>query len=88
MLEPICLAMFLVSLVGPVVLIVRGPTVFDRVVGAGMLGTTTVIVICVLGWIYDRIDMFVDIAIAYSMLNFGGGIVVAKYLDSTRSNQR
>jgi multisubunit Na+/H+ antiporter MnhF subunit len=29
-------------------------------------------------------DMFVDIAIAYAMLNFSGSLVVAKYLNASR----
>ncbi|HKI83560.1 MAG TPA: monovalent cation/H+ antiporter complex subunit F [Candidatus Krumholzibacteria bacterium] len=37
---------------------------------------------------YGRIDMFVDIAIAYAMLNFSGGLVMAKYLDTTGGEPR
>ena len=48
-----------------------------------MIGTKTVILICLVGFLYGRIDMFVDIALAYAMLNFIGGILVAKYLDRT-----
>jgi multicomponent Na+:H+ antiporter subunit F len=61
--------------------VIKGPTVFDRMLGVGMIGSKTVILVCVVGFIFGRIDMFVDIAIAYAMLNFIGSIVVAKYLD-------
>jgi len=60
-----------------------GPTVFDRMVGVGMIGTTTVIVLCLVGYGFGRLDMFVDIAIAYALLNFVGAIAVAKYLDTS-----
>lgn len=72
-----------VSLVIALLRVLKGPTVYDRMVGVGMAGTNTVILICLVGHLYGRLDMFVDIAIAYAMLNFSGGLVVAKYLDHT-----
>jgi multicomponent Na+:H+ antiporter subunit F len=76
----------MLTLVGPVYRMVRGPTVFDRMVGVGAVGTTTVILVCLLGRVAERMDMFVDIAIAYAMLNFSGSLVVAKYLDTSRED--
>lgn len=58
---------------------VMGPTVFDRLIGAGFIGTKAVIFIVLLGYIYGRSDMFVDLAIGYSILNFIGTLVVSKY---------
>jgi len=67
--------------------VLKGPTVFDRMLGLGVAGTNAVILICLVGHLYGRFDMFVDIALAYAMLNFGGGLVVARYLDRTRRNE-
>ena len=64
--------------------VMRGPTVFDRMLGVGVIGTKTVILVCLVGYLFGRVDMFVDIALAYAMLNFIGAIVVAKYLDRSR----
>ena len=50
-------------------------------VGVGVIGTKAVILLCVIGHTYARLDMFLDIALAYSMLNFLGVIVVSKYLE-------
>lgn len=58
---------------------VFGPTVFDRIIGAGFIGTKTIIVLLCMGLIYDRIDMFIDLALAYSILNFIGTLIVSKY---------
>ena len=58
---------------------VFGPTVFDRIIGAGFVGTKTVILLVLIGFIYRRIDMFVDLALAYSILNFIGTLIIAKY---------
>ncbi len=56
-----------------------GPTVFDRIVGAGFVGTKTAVLLVLIGFIYRRLDMFVDLALAYSILNFIGTVIVAKY---------
>jgi len=58
---------------------VYGPTVFDRIIGAGFVGTKTAILLLIIGFIYKRIDMFVDLALVYSILNFIGTIIVSKY---------
>lgn len=76
------------SLVMPFWRVARGFTIYDRMVGISVVGTNTVILICLVGQIYGRIDMFVDIAIAYAMLNFSGGLVMAKYLDTTGGEPR
>jgi multicomponent Na+:H+ antiporter subunit F len=68
------------ALVLPLIRVLKGPTVYDRVVGASVAGTKAVVLICLVGTIYGRLDMFIDIAVAYAMLNFLGAIVVAKYL--------
>ena len=58
---------------------VFGPTVFDRIVGAGFVGTKTVVLLVLIGFIYKRVDMFVDLALVYSILNFIGTLIVSKY---------
>ncbi|MBN1585804.1 MAG: pH regulation protein F [Candidatus Omnitrophica bacterium] len=64
----------------------RGPTLFDRLLAVGTMGTKTVVLICLLGFAYGRIDMFVDIAIGYALLNFIGTIAFAKYLERRGSS--
>ena len=58
---------------------VFGPTVFDRIIGAGFIGTKTIILLLFMGLIFDRIEMFIDLALAYSILNFIGTLIVSKY---------
>jgi multicomponent Na+:H+ antiporter subunit F len=65
---------------------VFGPTVFDRVIGAGFIGTKTIILLLFMGMIFDRIDMFIDLALAYSILNFIGTLIISKYF--TRKGAR
>ena len=61
-----------------------GPTVFDRVISAGLVGTNGVILLILIGFIYRRVDMFVDIAIIYALLNFIVVIVLMKYFERRR----
>lgn len=59
--------------------VLRGPTAFDRLLAIGAMGAKTVGLLCLFGFLYGRFYMFADIAIAYALLNFMGGIAVAKY---------
>jgi len=63
-----------------------GPTVFDRLLGSAAVGAKTITLVLLFGVIYDRVDMFVDIALGYAILNFVGAIAMAKYFKSTRRN--
>jgi len=59
--------------------VIVGPTLFDRLLGAGAIGSKTVVLICLVGVIFERLDMFVDIAVGYAILNFIGNLAIAKY---------
>ena len=56
-----------------------GPTVIDRIIGVGAVGTKTLIVLLIMGFIYRRIDMFIDISLVYAIINFIGVLIFAKY---------
>lgn len=56
-----------------------GPTVIDRIIGVGAVGTKTLIILLLMGFIYDRIDMFVDISLLYAIINFIGVLIFSKY---------
>jgi multicomponent Na+:H+ antiporter subunit F len=61
--------------------IATGPTLFDRALGASLIGTNAILILVLVGFLYDRIDMFVDLALAYGMLNFIGIVALAKYFE-------
>ena len=58
---------------------VFGPTVLDRLIGANAIGSKTVVLLILIGLIYGRVDMFVDIALAYAMLNFIAVLAASRY---------
>lgn len=77
--------MFLVTLIALFVAIAlvicrlyMGPMVYDRVLAANFIGTTTVLFIAVLGFFTGRPD-FLDIALLYALINFVGTIAILKF---------
>ncbi|MCP5432287.1 MAG: pH regulation protein F [Alphaproteobacteria bacterium] len=67
-----------VSMILALVRAVFGPTVFDRILAANMFGTKTVLLIAVAGFLMGRPD-FLDIALAYALINFIGTIAIMKF---------
>jgi multicomponent Na+:H+ antiporter subunit F len=62
-----------------------GPTVLDRIVSVSVIGTKTTVVLLLMGLIYGRVDMFVDIALAYALLNFVATLSAAKFFRTRKS---
>ncbi|HYE90842.1 MAG TPA: monovalent cation/H+ antiporter complex subunit F [Terriglobales bacterium] len=58
-----------------------GPTVFDRLLGLSGFGTKTTLVLLLIGAGYERLEMFVDLSLAYALLSFVGAIAAARYFD-------
>jgi multicomponent Na+:H+ antiporter subunit F len=59
--------------------VIAGPTILDRILGGNVIGTKTTVLLLVIGVLYDNVSMFVDIAIAYAMLNFIATLGATKY---------
>lgn len=55
-----------------------GPTVFDRAQAANTIGTVAMLLLAVMGFLNGRPE-FLDVAIAYGLLNLIGTIAVLKY---------
>ena len=61
-----------------------GPTVLDRLIGANAIGSKTAVFLILIGLIYDRVDMFVDISLAYAMLNFIAVLAASRYFQKRK----
>lgn len=59
--------------------VVNGPGIFNRLVGASVIGTKTLIMLVLIGFLYQRVEMFIDISLVYALLNFIVMIAAAKY---------
>ena len=62
--------------------VVFGPGIFNRIAALSAIGTKTLIILLIIGYLYDRVDMFIDISMVYALLNFIGTLAVSKYLES------
>lgn len=61
-----------------------GPTILDRLIGTNAIGSKTVVLLIIIGLIYHRVDMFVDIALAYALLNFIAVLAASRYFQKRR----
>ncbi|WP_404378982.1 monovalent cation/H+ antiporter complex subunit F [Caenispirillum salinarum] len=71
-------AAILVTIAMAITRAVKGPSVWDRILAANMVGTKTVLLIAVLGFLTNRPE-WGDIALAYTLINFVGVIAVLKF---------
>ena len=62
---------------------IKGPRVCDRVLSVNVIGTKTVVLIALIGYIYER-PHFLDIAIVYALINFIATIAFLKYRETGR----
>ncbi len=56
-----------------------GPTPFDRILAANSMGTCTILLIAVSGFLMGRPE-WLDLAIIYALVNFAGTIAVLKFV--------
>jgi len=61
--------------------VVRGPSVYDRVLGLNGISTKAIVLLVVIGTVYERVEMFVDISTGYALLNLVGALAIAKFLE-------
>lgn len=58
----------------------KGPTVFDRILAVNAMGTKTVVLLAVIGFMDGRAD-FLDIALLYALMNFIATVAVLKFIE-------
>jgi len=66
----------------PLFRVLKGPTVFDRLLATNAIASKTIVLICLIGFLFGRIDMFIDITLAYAILGFIGSLIISKYVAS------
>lgn len=60
---------------------IKGPRVYDRVLAVNVIGTKTVVLLALIGFIYER-PHFLDIALVYAIMNFIATIAFLKYRET------
>lgn len=57
---------------------IHGPGIFNRIIAVNVIGTKTILLLVLIGFIYSR-PHFLDIALVYALLNFIMTIAATKY---------
>ncbi|MDX5361814.1 MAG: cation:proton antiporter [Alphaproteobacteria bacterium] len=68
----------LVALALTLIRLFAGPSLYDRVLALNSVGTKTVLLIGVVGFLTERPE-FLDIALLYALINFAGTFVILKF---------
>ncbi|MEE2947392.1 MAG: monovalent cation/H+ antiporter complex subunit F [Verrucomicrobiota bacterium] len=58
---------------------IKGPTVIDRLVAVNVIGTKSVVLLLFAGILFGQLEMFVDIALGYGLLNYIVSIASSRY---------
>jgi len=60
---------------------VFGPGIINRMIAINVIGTKTIAIILFMGFIFKRIDFFIDISMIYALINFIGTLTFSKYFE-------
>jgi multicomponent Na+:H+ antiporter subunit F len=78
MIYAIAILAILIAMALVLIRLIKGPTLYDRVLAVNSFGTHTVLLIGVVGFWNERPD-FLDIALLYALINFVGTIAILKF---------
>lgn len=81
---------------------IRGPTALDRILAVNVVGTKTIVILALLGFLgvehgiaegadgddYSRAGFFLDIALAYALINFIATIAILRYIEIRARRRR
>jgi multicomponent Na+:H+ antiporter subunit F len=68
----------------PLARALAGPTSVDRLLGVNAIGSKTTVLLILIGLLYRRVDMFVDIGLAYALLNFIAVLAASRYFQKRK----
>ncbi len=63
--------------------LIKGPTIYDRVLAGNAIGSKAVVILVLIGFVYGR-PHFLDLAVVYTLINFVATIAFLKYSEMGR----
>ena len=81
-LEYACALAILLAALAVLYRVIRGPSLVDRILAVNVIGTKTIVLLVLIGFVAGRPDMFIDVALAYALINFIATIAVLRYLEA------
>ena len=81
---------------------IKGPTALDRILAVNVIGTKTIVLLALIGFLrveygfeegaaagdYSRAGFFLDIALAYALINFIATIAILRYIEIRAARAR
>ena len=61
--------------------VVAGPHIIDRIIGVNVIGTKTIAVIVLTGYLFNRVEFFIDIGFVYGLFIFIGTLAFSRYFE-------
>ena len=61
--------------------VIIGPTLLDRILAVNVIGTKTIILLALIGYVRERPGFFLDVALSYALINFVGTIAVLRLFE-------
>ena len=80
----ITLIVLVAILMGLLFFVFKKQKLFNKVNAIFAMNTDIVLLIMVVGFIDDRMDMYIDIALSYSILGFVTSVILAKFVGGKR----
>tara|TARA_B100000029_G_scaffold244120_3_gene241331 strand:+ start:2334 stop:2591 length:258 start_codon:yes stop_codon:yes gene_type:complete len=72
----------------PLKVLVFGESSYDRLVGLSVFSNKVLVILLLLGGIYNRVGFFLDLAMGYALLNFVGIVVTTRFLRMRKQDGR
>lgn len=68
--------------------VIVGPTLLDRILAVNVIGTKTIVLLALLGFLRQRPGFFLDIALSYALINFIATVAVLRYFEARCNRMR
>lgn len=60
---------------------IKGPKAADRLIAINVIGTKTVVLICILSFILKE-TYFIDVVLVYALISFVSSLVIARHIEN------
>ncbi len=65
---------------------IKGPKATDRLVAINVIGTKTVVLICILSFVLKE-TYFIDVVLVYALISFVATLVIARTIENRRTGE-
>lgn len=63
---------------------IKGPKATDRLIAINVIGTKTVVIICIIAFILKE-TYFIDVVLVYALISFVSSLVIARHIEAGRT---